>query len=365
MRKNQVNAILKNQAKKRNTIFVLLCLILVFFALSLSMFLIYLKKIQVQYVKYDESSNIDYKVILKENDFFETGYLEENKKYIASLIDYITANFNYKLSLKEQNIGYKYSYRIESVIDVREEGAADALFNKTEQILNGQEMQSNSKDLFIKESIDIDYNKYNDLIKSFVETYKLNDIESTLTINMYVSVFGSCESSAANKAKESLISLSLPLTTKTVAIDLENNLVNSENNLMQCKIGNTNYFLMMFSAIMFALIDISLVIYAIRYEIKTRTAENIYEKELKKILNNYGSYIQTLDTDFDFGDHQLLKVDSFNDMLEIRDTIRQPILLKENQNKTGAYFIIPSNTKVLYIYKLQVSDIAKGIQKKL
>ena len=51
-------------------------------------------------------------------------------------------------------------------------------------------------------------------------------------------------------------------------------------------------------------------------------------------------------------------------MLEIRDTIRHPILMKENKEKTGAYFIIPSSTKILYVYRLKVSDIEQEIQKK-
>ena len=51
-------------------------------------------------------------------------------------------------------------------------------------------------------------------------------------------------------------------------------------------------------------------------------------------------------------------------MLEIRDTIRQPILMKENHDKTGAYFIIPSNSKILYVYRLKVSDIEKQIKNK-
>jgi hypothetical protein len=57
-----------------------------------------------QYVTFNETSNIDYKVYLKDNKFFEDSYLEANKQYIASLIDYISAKFNYKLNLSENNI---------------------------------------------------------------------------------------------------------------------------------------------------------------------------------------------------------------------------------------------------------------------
>ena len=89
---------------------------------------------------------------------------------------------------------------------------------------------------------------------------------------------------------------------------------------------------------------------------RTRTAKTVYERELKKILNNYRSYIQKINSKFDLRGYQSLKVDNFTDMLEIRDTTNQPILMVENDSKSSAYFIIPTNTKLLYIYNIRVSD---------
>ena len=82
-----------------------------------------------------------------------------------------------------------------------------------------------------------------------------------------------------------------------------------------------------------------------------------------KILNNYGTYIQVLGNGFCFKDYQVLKLDSFTDMLEIRDTIRQPILMRENYQKDSAYFVIPGDTKILYVYRLNVEAIKKEIKK--
>ena len=212
--------------------------------------------------------------------------------------------------------------------------------------------------------MDIDYNKYNELIKRFVNIYSLEDTTSVLNINMYVNAVGSCEEFVSNDEKKSVITLSIPLTTKTTAIDLSNNLVNSKNNVMQCKPKYSFTFIFLVLSIIFAITGVGIIVYIIKYDIQTRTAENIYEKELKKILNNYSSYIQTLNSDFDFSDYQPLRLDTFNDMLEIRDTIRQPILMREKYDKSGAYFLIPSSTKILYVYRLKVSDIEKELQKK-
>ncbi len=363
MKKNQVNAILVNQTKRRNIVLAFTCAIVVVFIVSLSFFLLYFDHGKKQYVTYDETSKIDYKVFLKDNEFFDNDYLGTDKQYIASLIKYINADFNYKLSLKEKDVEYKYSYRIEANVSVKEKGTNNPLYNLDQILVNESEYDSSLKEVVINEKVDIDYNYYNNLIKNFINIYGLDNTESVLTINMYVNVIGSCEDFEENNKQESVMSLSIPLTTKTVAIDISNNLINNKNNVMQCKNIYPNNFMLLLLAVIFGILDLGLIVITIRYEIKTRTAENIYERELKKILNNYSSYIQTLGSDFDFRDYQLLKVNTFTDMLEIRDTIKQPILMKENNDKTGAYFVIPSNTKILYVYRLKVSNIRKEIQK--
>ena len=228
MKRNQVNAILINQTKRRNTVFAFVCAIILVFILTCSFFFIHYERNKEQYVSYDETSNIDYKVFLKDNEFFENNYLGSNKQYIASLIEYITANFQYNLSLEEKDVQYKYSYRIEADVDVKQKGTNNSLYNTTEEILSHQERTGNSAQVNIQENVNIDYNYYNNLIKKFVNIYDLKDYESTLTINMYVNVVGSCELFEDNQTQESVMSLSIPLTTKTIAIDLSNNLINLE-----------------------------------------------------------------------------------------------------------------------------------------
>ena len=45
--------------------------------------------ISEQQLSYIEKSKLDYRVYLKENDFYESEYLGKNMSYIASLIDFI------------------------------------------------------------------------------------------------------------------------------------------------------------------------------------------------------------------------------------------------------------------------------------
>ena len=52
--------------------------------------------------------------------------------------------------------------------------------------------------------------------------------------------------------------------------------------------------------------------------------------------------------------YQVLMVDTFKEMLEIRDTIDAPILMNDNEDQTCTRFIIPTNTKLLYMFEIKV-----------
>ena len=75
MRRSQIDAILVEQTERRNNIISFICVIFVITLLSFALFFVFFKSDNKNYVTYSEKSNIDYKVFLKENDFFENEYL--------------------------------------------------------------------------------------------------------------------------------------------------------------------------------------------------------------------------------------------------------------------------------------------------
>lgn len=360
MKRKQVNEILSFQTQRRKKVFLLSVFIIITFLISIFFLLTFINGNQYHYVKYNEQNNTTYKVYLKENEFFNSNYLEKDNEYISSLIDKIEANFEYYLSVEEK-VSYNYSYKIESNVYIKRKNSTEYLYNETTTILDKIEKNSNEKQIKIDELIEIDYNKHNNLMKKFVNIYSLDDIESILTINMYINILGSCDSFVEAANKESVLSIKIPLTTRVVDVELSDNLINTQNNLIECKKNIENTMILLIFCGVFLIIGLILLYITLKYIIKTRTAENIYQREIKKILNNYGSYIQTLTNAFDFKKYQMLHIKSFNDMLEISDTISQPILMKENAEKTGAYFLILTSFKVIYIYRLKVATIQEDI----
>lgn len=357
MKKSNVDKILVEQAKRKKHIVEYACLVTFYALIAFAFLFLHSYTNKDVYIKYNETSDIDYKVYLKTNDFFSEKFLGANRSYIASLIDYVDTTFNYKISLQDENADFKYSYFIESEVNVKEKDGTNSLYNYKEVVVNEiVKYSENKSDAYINERVRINYNKYNDLIKNFLSTYNLDNTVSTLTLRMYVNILGSCED-LDNKSNESVMSIEIPLTTKTMNIEMSNDLIETEDNIMACSNSNFKTIVFLFLGILMSVFTVVIIVLLIRYIVKTRTAEDIYHKELKKILNNYHSYIQKINNQFNLSMYQKLKVDSFTDMLEIRDTLQQPILMVENNSKDGVYFIIPSNTKILYTYCLKVSDI--------
>jgi len=82
--------------KRKSIIIRYVILIALFFIVTSMLILQTTKENETIDLIYTENSELNYKVYLKENDFFNVRYLEKDNQYIASLIDYIEADFKYE-----------------------------------------------------------------------------------------------------------------------------------------------------------------------------------------------------------------------------------------------------------------------------
>ena len=363
MKKSDVDRLFAADAKRKKSLLTYVGMIILFVGFSLLFFYTYVTLNKVKYVNYIENSDVDYKVYLKDNAFYDEKYREKDDQYVSDLIDYITASFRYRLELQKEEISYKYSYRIEANVVVKDKTTNKNLYTYDDTLITKVDKVSNKPKTEINEDVNINYNKYNDLIKDFIRTYDIDNVNSTLSINLYVDVHNNCGEEKL-EANESVTSIVIPLTNKTMDMDITNNIIDNEDNTIICSEPSKANILFLLCGIVSLIIAVILVVRTVIYAETSKTAKTIYEKELKKILSNYSAYIQRVNGTFDISGYKSLRIDSFTDMLEIRDTINQPILMIENAKKTGVYFIIPSENKILYTYGLKVVDIQKNLEEK-
>ena len=309
------------------------------------------------YINYTENGEVDYRVFLKENEFYDEEYLEKDQVYIASIIDKIAADFSYELNMEEE-VNYNYSYKINAILKVMDKHSDMVIYDFNDELLPETlvEIQESQKKLNITKQVEIDYAKYNEMAANFISAYKLSDVESAVVVEMEIDVISACENFYDKNSRNTyVISLNVPLTEQKVNINMTSSVPEEETKILACT-SNANKLLFLILLIVAATIDVLLIAFFIVFIFITRNTDINYEIKVNRIVSNYKSYIQKIVNPFNEEGYQLLFLNDFKEMLEIRDTIQSPILMNENEDKTCTRFIIPTHTKLLYIFEIKVDD---------
>lgn len=306
------------------------------------------------YVNYRESGGIDYKVALKENEFFEEGFLDGGQSYVASLIDRIIADFSYEIDMDSDDVSYQYSYTINSRLEIIDNSSKVAIFDPEYELINVQNKSQKSSDkLNINEIVVINYDEYNDLANRFIDTYDLTNTTSSIVVTLTVNVLSNCEAFTDSAVDAYTSELRIPLTTKTVNVKMTAAVPDEESNMIACTRGEGSEVFKT-TAIVLGVVDALMIAVLIAFMYFTKTADITYTARVKRIISQYKSYIQRINNLFETKGYQVILVNEFDEMLEIRDTIQAPILMYENADKTCAKFMIPTDSKLLYTYTISI-----------
>lgn len=360
MEKNATKSIEMHKAHRRNKKIRLASISLALLLIGTIMITAFFKYSKNEYNSYTENAKANYKVKLKENDFYPEEYLDEQNTMIASLIEHIDVNFNYKLQF-EQKQDYSYSYKIVAKTTVKEGTRANSIYETTEDLIEKEiQKMNNSDSLEIDEHFSIDYNQYNNKINKFIGLYNLDDTTSTLDLEMYVYAKNKYDDQQINKSSK-VMSLNIPLTTKTINIGISTNVIKDDGKILIQKSQYENAENILYIGTAVLALGIIVMIAFIKYVIDTRSAEKMYEQELKKILFNYKSYIQKANNPINEEEYKIIKINTFNEILGLRDTVQAPILMYTEENVEKTKFMI-INEGILYVYVLGAKEIREELR---
>ena len=351
--------ILNYQRKRRKHKIKLGMISAVILVLSVIFILSYFTLTKNEYNQYAESAKVDYRVKLKPNDFYEEEYLEENTNPIASLIENIEASFKYSLELeKEQE--YTYDYKIIAKTNVIEGKNKNSVYETTEELINKDGLEGNSKNLEITEDIKINYNDYNEKINKFINLYHLNDTTNTVQLEMEVRVINKYDGKQINKESK-VVTLNIPLTTKTVDISIDGNVIENEGEILSEKSEYENIEYILWIGIALGVLGLIVFVKFVKYMLDTRSAETMYDQQLKMILFNYKNYIQKTNEEINKTEYKVIKINTFNEILGQRDTIQEQILMYTNENENRTRFTIIKDG-ILYEYILGAKEIRERLR---
>lgn len=357
MNKKQIDKVISDTKKRSTTIKISIAIIILLAISSVACLYTAITEEKNYYLHYDEKSDLDYKVYLKENDYFGP-YLGKGNQYIASLINYIEADFNYEFSLME-DIDYSYYYYIESTLDIVDNNDKK-LYQKVDTIVPKETIYDTVDNSFkINKTVNLDYNYYNSIANTFIKRYNLTGVSSKLTLQLHIGIKGNCSSFNSNIKDDAVISMSLPLTTNTVNVDMSYVLNNGTNKLIECSDESYLNVSLLTFGIVLLITSIALSLRTIIYAKNTRNCYTLYNKGLKNIFNNYGQYISKIQSELSYNKFQIVLVEEFEDLFEIRNSSSSPILFCQEQSKTRSAFIVPTNSGLVYIYYYSMSKFMK------
>ena len=305
-------------------------------------------------INYNETSNLDYKVYLKENNFYDTNYLGKNKVYIANLIDNIEINFRYNYYIEEPtNVDFNYSIVAKLTID--DGTSKNNYFEKEYELLSNKRFELKSgKNYNLDEKVKIDYAYYNGLANSFKQQYGV-DTTSNLTVYLKVNKKTDIENSQ-NNYENSTMYVKIPLSEKAINIELNYQDINNSNYIIQetdSKVDNIIFGILATVTLIAALV---FAIQIIRLLTLLRGKKSIYDKYIEKILNEYDRLIVENGTGPNLNDCKVIKISKFEELLDVRDNLKLPIMYYVVTKHTKCCFYIKHNDD-LYLLTIKAVDL--------
>ena len=305
-------------------------------------------------IKYSQSGNVDYKVYLNPNEFYAENYLEMNKTYVASLINYIDIDFNYLFNIdKEMDLAFEY--KIIGELAIANSNGSNKYLEKEYTLLDSKiKKMVKDNQLNIKENIKIDYGYYNQLANSFKSTYGVD-------INSYLNVYMEVESKNDNGEKmfdePSKLLLRIPLSEKAIEINFDSSNQNTVKQIVNDSemIFNQEYLILEIAFLIPSCIFLVIIIRKLVFILDIYTP---YDKYINKILREYDRLIVETNSPFNSKSYNIIRVKNFNELLDARDNLKLPIIyLNTIPHHEGLLYII--NDKNIYLLQVDGEYLSK------
>lgn len=365
-RQNKLNKINNNKDNHRNEqkkkiyigyssrIIIYIVMFIVFVLLGFIFSFNALDFIEKNVINYSEKSNLDYKVYLKENDFYEEEYLEKNMVYVASLIDKIKINFDYNF-ISDKDVGLTFNYKVMANLLITDSNGNNTYFKKDYLLLENKNTRlKNNND--INDAIEIDYDYYNSIANNFKNSYGI-DAVSNLFVYILINKENINENMLINN--NSLMSITIPLSEKSINISIDYKEIDNSSKLIdESSIIIDNIIYMIIAIIMFVL-SLVMVVKIVRILTLLKTNKSVYDKYVSRLLNEYDRLVVETTTFPTIEDNNVIKVSKFEELLDVRDNLKLPIMYYLVAKHQKCYFYIMHENK-LYLNIVKAVDLEKN-----
>lgn len=300
---------------------------------------------------YQEIGTLDYRVYLKENNFYDRPYLDKGMVYVANLIKNIDITFNYKFFIDKQ-INANFNYGVTAKLMISDDSGSNVYYQKDYTLIPTKKENIANKSIYnASQKVSISYDEYNKVANSFKSTYGV-DATSTLVVYFNVS-----ESIADEKISNSnQMSVSIPLSQKSININIDNSGINNTKNIIVNSETKLDRKIFIVFAIVLFIGAVASLLKFLELIFAMNRKPTVYDKFIKKIFADYDRLIVETKTSPNFDGLNIIKIEKFEELLDARDTLKQPIMYFEISAHNKCYFYIKNNTDV-YLTTIKAVDL--------
>ena len=291
-------------------------------------------------IKYKDSSDIDYKVYLLDNDFYDTNYLEKddgNKLFVASLIKNIGVDFKYDFS-SEEAADIDFTYNVIGNLVITNATGTKSYFEKKYKLLEDKVVSMrNGKSADIRDSLIIDYQYYNKLASRFRSSYGVDAVSKLV---VYICINKKNADNKFNLNNNRIMKLEIPLSEKAVEIGLDYQKINDTSEVVEKQDVFLKSVLVLVVSIIFIILSLAVMLKLIRSFSLLFVKNNQYDKYVKKIMRLYDRLIAESHSMISLEDKEVIRINKFDELLDIHDNLGLPIVYYEVAKHQKCYFYI-------------------------
>lgn len=304
-------------------------------------------------VTYEQESSINYRVFYEENQFYDEIFMEEGGTYVSSLIDEIEIDYNYYTYFNKK-INGTYTYDINARLVVWNTNQ-DEIWTKDFVIKDDRAANfQRKKDYLIEESVVIDFKEYKDIYLAYKNEQNIAT-EAILYISMNVDNTASV-TGLNDIDYDAKLEIRIPISDNTFKIDKVSDHKVGKQTVSKTKSDNLKkVYSMLVAVILWVLVIVFSALLFVTYNRNVKKQGN-YIRRLRKILSTYDSIIVNVKELPRIEGLSVVKVVSFEELVDAQNEVRLPINFKEDKVNKVAKFILVRNN-LAWVYTLREEDL--------
>lgn len=290
-----------------------------------------------QKVNYEEMCDFSYQVCLK-----DSTCLPEDSTYKASDIKNIKVAFKYNAKYNKK-IDIHNKYRINILVSAYDKKDHGVVYRKDINVVASKEIKEVSNSYLASEIFNLPYDTY---IDSFFKDYP--DTDNEIELGFYVE--------ERNETRK-VASLIVPYSKDSFKLNKYNTDANRKIDVTVNVWDSYTLIYGIFASIL-TIVSLMLIYKTTRLVLKVTNNKNEFEQEVDSILKEYDNIIIVARDGYNsIIERETVKLDSFEELVKIRDEIDKPIIFSR-VNNVKCEFIVEASDK-LYKYVMKEVDITE------